>query len=78
MPIVGGAVSDMNSINRTGFYTGYNNPKGAPVDKSGTHWHTIHMQYNSSWKMQIAVSLGGGSMYRRTMFEGTWKPWMPM
>lgn len=72
----GGVVSDLNTIEGTGFYTGYNNPKGAPVDQSGAHWHIIHMQYNSSWKAQIAISLGGGDMYRRTMFEGAWKPWI--
>lgn len=69
-------VSDLNTIEGTGFYTGYNNPKGAPVDQSGAHWHIIHMQYNSSWKAQIAISLGGGDMYRRAMFEGAWKPWI--
>lgn len=68
----------MNSINRTGFYTGYDNPNGAPVDQAGTHWHTIHMQYNKAWKAQIAISLGSEVMYRRVMFEGAWQPWKSM
>ena len=75
MPVLGGAVSDMNGINRTGFYTGYNNPKGAPTDQAGTHWHIIHMQYASGWKAQIATSFGDGPVYKRVMFEGVWKPW---
>lgn len=75
MAIAGGTVSDMNGINRTGFYTGYNNPKGAPTDQAGAHWHIIHMQYASGWKAQIATSFGDGSVYKRVMFEGVWKPW---
>ena len=78
MAIVGGTVSDMNGINRTGFYTGYNNPKGAPTDQAGAHWHIIHMQYASGWKAQIATSFGDGPVYKRVMFEGVWKPWLEL
>ena len=31
------AINDLNSINISGFYTGWDNPKGTSINQSGTH-----------------------------------------
>lgn len=67
--------NDLNSINISGFYTGWDNPKGAPTNQNGIHWHVIHCQFNSSWKYQMAMNFGSTYIFKRNMFNGVWKEW---
>ncbi|WP_270255787.1 pyocin knob domain-containing protein [Collinsella intestinalis] len=71
----GGTVSDLNTIEGTGFFVGWNNPNAAPTNVSGAHWYVIQSQFDSDWKMQLATSLGGGEIYMRIKNSGAWQSW---
>lgn len=67
---------DLNTVVKTGFYSGTQLSNAPIVDPSGWWYVEVQAMSTDSWVLQIARNLfNSNSFYQRTMSNGTWGPW---
>lgn len=64
-----------NDIDLTGFYKGYN-LTNAPTPSNDYYY--INLKHNDAYKLQMAMSYNGGSIFIRRLANSVWNSWVEL
>lgn len=72
--------ADLNTLDKTGFYSVFAPTNGPFPTTSGLWYVVINIQHNTSYQQQIAIPFSGSSVYESVQFtrnkvNGAWKGW---